>query len=166
MPLIRVTYLEQTGPAPSAALYWGSERIAVEELGRHAYLALYLRVGAPLRWDRRLRMPEPELDALLQGGSLRVYVLRDAGGAALGFCEFERSSFPEVELTHFGLIPGAQGRGLGPWLLATALQAEWRSNPDRIWLHTDAWDHPAARRVYERAGFKIFDERDEPSDAL
>jgi GNAT superfamily N-acetyltransferase len=63
-------------------------------------------------------------------------------------------------------VPGAQGRGLGPWLLATALHAEWRSNPDRIWLHTDTWDHPAALGVYARAGFQVFDERDERSDAL
>jgi len=38
--------------------------------------------------------------------------------------------------------------------------------PDRIWLHTDEWDHPAARSVYERAGFRVFDERHEVADPL
>jgi GNAT superfamily N-acetyltransferase len=111
-------------------------------------------------------MATDELDALLAGGALRIYVLRDLHGSGLGFCEFDRSLFPQIELKNFGLVPEAQGRGLGPWLLATALQGEWRSNPDRIWLHTDTWDHPAAVRVYERAGFRVFDVRDEPAAPL
>ena len=84
----------------------------------------------------------------------------------MGFCEFDRSAFPQVELKNFGLIPDAQGRGLGRWLLSTALQGEWRANPDRIWLHTDTWDHPAAVHVYQRIGFKIFDVRDEAAEPL
>jgi len=164
--LVRVAYLEQSEPAPQPALYWGSERIALERLARGEYLALYRSVGAPLRWDQRLKMPAAELDALLAGESPHLYVLRDVSGEALGFCEFDRGAFPQIELKNFGLVPQAQGRGLGPWLLATALQGEWRSNPDRIWLHTDEWDHPAARSVYERAGFRVFDERHEVADPL
>jgi hypothetical protein len=45
--------------------------------------------------------------------------------------------------------------------LAEALSETWKSNPSRIWLHTDTWDHPAAVKVYERAGFRIYDVRDE-----
>ncbi len=140
--------------------------MALERLARPGYLALYRRVGEPLKWDQRLAMPEQELDSLLAGGSLRIYVLRDAQGSALGLCEFDRAAFPQIELKNFGLVPQAQGRGLGPWLLATALHGEWRSNPDRIWLHTDTWDHPAAVHVYERAGFRVFDVREEPAGPL
>jgi GNAT superfamily N-acetyltransferase len=164
--MLRVTYLEQREPAPSPALYWGSERVTVERLTRPTYLALYAQVGEPLGWDRRSSMPEGELDALLRGTSLRIYLLRDHRGEPLGFCEFDRTHFPQIELTYFGLIPDAQGRGLGPWLLATALQGEWRSNPDRIWLHTDTCDHPAAVSIYQRAGFRVFDVRDEPAGPI
>src|SRR5258706_46260 len=164
--LVLVAYLEQSEPAPQPALYWGTERIALERLARGEYLALYRSVGAPLRWDQRLKMPAAELDALLAGESLHLYVLRDVSGEALGFCEFDRGAFPQIELKNFGLVPQAQGRGLGPWLLATALQGEWRSNPDRIWLHTDEWDHPAARSVDERAGFRVFDEQHQAADPL
>jgi ribosomal protein S18 acetylase RimI-like enzyme len=59
-----------------------------------------------------------------------------------------------------------EGRRLGQWLLATALHQEWQRRPRRIWLHTDSWDHPAAVRVYERAGFEIYLSRDEPSGPL
>jgi GNAT superfamily N-acetyltransferase len=164
--LLRVTYLEQTAPAAPPALHWGSERIGVERLSRELYLSLYRQVGEALRWDQRLLMPAQELDALLQGDALRIYVLRDVHGEGLGFCEFDRSAFPQIELKNFGLIPDAQGRGLGRWLLSTALQGEWRANPDRIWLHTDNWDHPAAVHVYQRTGFKIFDVRDEAAEPL
>jgi GNAT superfamily N-acetyltransferase len=111
-------------------------------------------------------MAEGELAALLAGGSLDIYVLRDVQGEPLGFCEFDRREFPNVELKNFGLVSEAQGRGLGPWLLAVALLEQWESNPSRIWLHTDTWDHPAAVRVYERAGFCTFDVRDEPAGEL
>lgn len=166
MVTLRVTYLETTQPTLPPALYWGSERVSLERMTRPAYLLLYRRVGEPLHWDQRLCMPEAELEALLYGDSLRLYVLRDVRGEALGFCEFDRSGFPQIELKNYGVVPEAQGRGLGPWLLATALQGEWGSNPDRIWLHTDIWDHPAALKIYERAGFRVFDVRDEPAAPL
>lgn len=163
---IRVTYLEQCAPPPSPALYWGSERVTLERPTLHDYLLLYRRVGEPQRWDQRIKMPASELSTLLSGGALHIYLLRDQHGESLGFCEFDRSHFPQIELKHFGLVPESQGRGLGPWLLATALQGEWRTNPDRIWLHTDTWDHPAAVQIYQRAGFRVFDIRDQSADSL
>ncbi len=123
-------------------------------------------MGEPLRWDQRLQMPAVELRELLAGRLLRIYVLRNLQGHALGFCEFDLCAFPEIELKNFGLIPEAQGVGLGPWLLAVAIHEIWRSSPTRIWLHTDNWDHPAAIRVYERAGFRVFDVRDEAPGML
>jgi GNAT superfamily N-acetyltransferase len=158
---LRVTYLELRQAPSQRALQDRPERIAREQLSRETYLHLYRRVGAPLHWDKRLLMPEGELSNLLAGGSLDIYVLRDGEGEALGFCEFDRREFPNIELKYFGLVAAAQGRGLGPWLLAEALSETWKSNPSRIWLHTDTWDHPAAVKVYERAGFRIYDVRDE-----
>jgi GNAT superfamily N-acetyltransferase len=163
---VRVTYLQQNEPTTAPSLYWGSERITLERLTRQAYLSLYRRVGEPLRWDHRTLMPAAELETLLAGVALHLYVLRDIHGEPLGFCEFDRTQFPQVELKNFGLIAAAQGRGLGPWLLTTALANEWRANPARIWLHTDEWDHPAALKVYERAGFSVFDVRDEAPGPL
>ncbi len=111
-------------------------------------------------------MPEAELASLLGSESLHVYALRNTAAEALGFCEFDRSTFPEIELKNFGLIAEAQGRALGPWLLSTALREEWMSGPTRIWLHTDTWDHPAAISVYQRAGFRVYATRDEDPGSL
>lgn len=170
--LLRVTYLELTQTPAAIPGHLGDERVGLETLGLEAYLEIYRRVGEPLRWDQRLNMPRAELAALLREERTRIYVLRDAAGSAHGLCEFDRSSGrsrlrgPEIELKNFGLVPQAQGRRLGTWLLRTALHAEWRTRPTRIWLHTDEWDHPAAVRVYERAGFRIYMTRAEHSGPL
>ena len=163
---VKVTYMELRQPPTLTAAWHGQEQVRVEKLDVRDYLALYQGVGAPLGWDQRMRMPRADLAALLDSASLRIYVLRDAQGQALGLCEFDRSGFPEVELKNFGLIPQVYGRGLGPWLLATALEAEWQEEPARIWLHTDTWDHPAAVPVYERAGFAVYAVREEPLAGL
>ena len=164
--ILRVTYLELLEAPLSPTRRVGPEQISIEDLTRLAYLALYRRVGESLHWDQRLLMPKAELEALLSGGSLKIFVVRDPCGDALGFCEFDHSAFPEIELKNFGLVPEARGRGLGPWLLSVALHNEWQSGPTRIWLHTDAWDHPAAVRVYERAGFRLYAVREEAAGPL
>jgi GNAT superfamily N-acetyltransferase len=163
---LRVTYMQLLKAPSPHAVAAGSERRGPERLTREAYLALYTKVGAPLRWDQRLSMSDAELESWLAGDSCRIYVARDIQDNALGFCEFDRSEFPSIELKNFGMVPEAQGRGLGPRLLGVALHHEWQSGPIRIWLHTDTWDHPAAVRVYERAGFAIYDVRAEPAEFL
>lgn len=158
---VRVSYLELTTPPAPIPTHAGEERIAAEKLSVEDYLGLYEHVGQPLRWDQRLKMPRAELVRLLESERSQLYLLRDRRGHALGFCEFERN-LPEIELKNFGLVRSAQGRGLGSWLLLTAVHHEWELQPRRIWLHTDEWDHPRAVAVYARAGFRIYDVKDEP----
>ena len=164
--LVRVSYLElRTAPAAPAERA-GAERIALEKLSRADYLRLYQDVGAPVRWDQRLQMPAPELERLLDSERLHLYLLRSGAGEAIGLCEFDRGEFPNIELKNFGVVPAAQGRGLGRWLLSVALSAEWSAGATRIWLHTDTWDHPAAIPLYQRVGFSVYAVRDEPADPL
>ncbi len=154
-----VTYMEQTAPPAGADLpspVTGAS-IARERPDADDYLRLYRSVGTPLQWDERLKMPRDELSSFLRRPSTALYILRE-DGQALGLCEFEGVGSSDVELKHFGLIPGAQGRGLGPCLLNSALRAIWSHGPDRIWLHTDTNDHPKAKSTYERTGFKAFAE--------
>ena len=163
---VRVSYLELTDRPVAVPAHDGPERIAVGKLHVDEYLRLYRQVGGPVRWDQRLKMSPGALEALLSSEQVRIYVLRDADRVAIGFCEFDRTAFPEIELKNFGVVPEYQGRGLGSWLLASALNAEWTAHPSRIWLHTDSWDHPAALPLYERAGFRVTLVREEPADDL
>lgn len=162
---VRVSYLELTrSPAP-VPTHAGDERISLERPSIGDYLDLYRRVGEPHRWNQRLETPRSDLTRLLESERSRIYILRGGHDEALGLCEFERGR-PDVELKNFGLVPAAQGKGLGTWLLRTALHHEWALQPGRIWLHTDAWDHPAAARLYEAAGFRTYSVRDEPPGDL
>ena len=164
--VVRVSYLELLQAPAAIPAHVGEERISTEKMPVDDYLDLYRRVGQPLRWDQRLKMPRDELQCLLQSARSQIYVLHDASAGSLGLCEFERGGARGVELKNFGLVPAAYGRGLGPWLLLAALHGEWELGPARIWLHTDNWDHPAALRVYENAGFRTYLVRDEPPGNL
>lgn len=163
--IVRVSHLELTQiPAPIPARP-GAERISREKLSVDQYLDLYARIGKPFGWDQRLKMPRSELMDLLDSERSQIYLLKDDHSRAIGFCEFERC-LPDIELKNLGLLQAAQGKGLGSWLLRTALHHEWALQPTRIWLHTDNWDHPAAVHLYERAGFRVYRVREEPPGDL
>lgn len=157
---ILTTYMEAfepllRGPVPSP-----DERASVVEV-RPAladYLALYRAVGGPVRWDGDRTRSADEIAAFLADPAVRLFLCR-LEAESVGFCEFDGRRFPDVELTHFGLVPSAQGRGLGRFLLDRALRAVWASSPRRIWLHTDTWDHRAALPTYRSAGFAVSGQR-------
>ena len=157
-----VTYMEMVEPprGPALAPLVAGAAVARERPSPAEYLALYRAVGESLQWDQRLAMPAFALAEFLAGPNADIRVLHLAGRAA-GFCEMDVSAWPEVEIVNFGLLPQAQGKGLGPYLLDHALRAAWGRGARRIWLHTDSNDHPKAVAVYERAGFRVFDRRRE-----
>ena len=155
-----VTYMEMSAPpqgAPRASPLPGA-LVARERLDTSSYLDLYRAVGGPVQWDQRLQMAEGELETLLADDATNIHVLR-LDGEAGGFCEFNHVGQPAVELVHFGLVPAFQGKRLGPFLLDRSLRAAWSHRPERVWLHTDTHDHPAAQPVYGRAGFKPYAQR-------
>ena len=155
MVTLIVTYMAMAAP-PAAAPRRAPEgaSVAVERLAVADYRALYRAVGEAVQWDERLRLGEPALAAILEAPTTELHVLR-ADGAALGFCELDLGDPARIEIVYFGIVPAAQGRGLGPFLLDRALRAAWARGPERIWLHTDTNDHPGARATYERAGFAV-----------
>jgi ribosomal protein S18 acetylase RimI-like enzyme len=155
-----VTYMEMLAPPSGDALAAPLPGAVVtrERLDLWNYVDLYRAVGGPVQWDQRLRMAEVELATLLGSEATHIHVLRVDGQAA-GLCEFNDVGQPAVELVHFGLVPAFQGRRLGPYLLDQSLRSVWSKRPERVWLHTDTYDHPAAQSVYERAGFRAYSRR-------
>ncbi|MGH6805536.1 MAG: GNAT family N-acetyltransferase [Ensifer adhaerens] len=160
MVQLLVTYMEKRARPAGEPLLPPVEgaAFALERLPAEQFLSLYRSVGEPLRWDQRLRMAADDLETFLRSPSTALYILR-VEGRAVGLCEFDRADTADVELTHFGLIPEVQGKRLGPFLLDGALRAIWDRAPDRVWLHTDNWDHAKAQDTYRRAGFGIFDQK-------
>ncbi|MCF3643173.1 GNAT family N-acetyltransferase [Rhizobium sp. TRM95111] len=152
-----VTYMEMLARPSGHPLAPPSDGVTVqrEPLSADGYLDLYRGIGAPLQWDRRLRMPREDLVRFVAAPSTSLFVLRE-NGQPVGLCEFDHTDEDNVELVHFGLIPQVQGRRLGPHLLDTALRVVWTERTRRVWLHTDTNDHEKARATYERAGFRVY----------
>jgi GNAT superfamily N-acetyltransferase len=71
---------------------------------------------------------------------------------------------PEVEITTFGLLPEAVGRGIGGHALTLAVRQAWLLRPGvtRVWLHTSTQDHPNALPNYQARGFKAYRTEERP----
>jgi ribosomal protein S18 acetylase RimI-like enzyme len=151
-----ITYLEMTAkPARPAAHPPHGIQIALLR-ARHPTVAfyrfLYDNVGAEWLWYERRALDDDDLAAIVQDDAVEIYVLYVEGVPA-GFAEIDRRSKPEVELTYIGLMPEFIGRGLGNYLLSTAIDIAWNSEPSRLWIHTNTLDHPNALPLYQRHGF-------------
>jgi [ribosomal protein S18]-alanine N-acetyltransferase len=83
----------------------------------------------------------------------RFFVARDAAGDVVGFYYFEPKP-PELDFG-LGLRPDLTGRGLGlQFFLAGLAFGRERYRPARVVLHVASFNE-RARRVYERAGFRV-----------
>jgi len=170
MPQRDVTtwYLEFAGEPPSEASWPDGVRLVESEVPDALWSRfLFCAVGRPWGWYSRLSWDYGQWDAWVRSGRARTWVLWDRGTPA-GYVELVRhpaaseetgwlGSTPDgsVEVKFLGLLPGFTGRGLGPGLVAAAvrLARDWAPGP--VWLHSCDADHPAALRLYERAGFVV-----------
>lgn len=111
---------------------------------------LFEEIGTPWLWSGAFASSgrEPEKGAV-RADTHFAY----AEGELVGLVEFDGRGTEAVEITWFGLLPDATGRGLGRRMMAAALELAWQAGPDRVWLHTCSFDHPAAVRFYKACGF-------------
>lgn len=110
----------------------------------------YTGVGGDWFWTDRLGWSFKEWLEYLSAPKVETWVL-SAGGVPAGYYELDaRSGDPEV--AYFGLLPSFVGRGLGGYLLTTAVKRAWQLG-DRVWVHTCSLDHPSALPAYEARGF-------------
>jgi GNAT superfamily N-acetyltransferase len=151
-----VTHLEMTArsaPRPNPPGAWALRK--VEMPGVDWFRELYLRVGAEWMWFARVKMSTADLAKKIQSPRVDIYALvhegRDEGLLELDFREAEA-----CEIGMFGVTPELIGSGAGHWLMNRALELAWSRDVRRVWLHTCSFDHPAALRFYQRAGFRPF----------
>ena len=122
------------------------------------YRYLYDAVGRPWTWVERKRMSDDELAAIVADPKVEVMVCWIAGVPA-GYYELDRRRAGVVDLAYFGLVPERIGKGLGRWLLATAIDHAWQGGPERVTVNTNTLDHPRALPLYQRMGFVPYDRR-------
>lgn len=119
---------------------------------------LYLSVGADWCWYERLTWTYSEWCQHLEKTHLQTWVAYK-DGLPLGYFEIcLQQETQEVEISYFGLLPFAIGKGFGRALLEDAIAKAWDFGGKRVWLHTCTLDHPKALSNYLARGFKIFKE--------
>jgi GNAT superfamily N-acetyltransferase len=137
-----------------SALPVGTRLELAPRLSVGAYRDLYDRVGGPWLWWLRRMMPEPMLARLLADPAVAVYRLLQ-GEMVAGFFELDATSWPDVNLSYFGLLPEAIGQGLGFSLLGAAIDQVFSGPVRGMTVNTCTADHPRALPNYQRAGFRI-----------
>lgn len=122
------------------------------------YRFLYNQVGEPWLWWERRAMSDDELAAIIGDERVEIYVLY-VDGVPAGFAELDRRGEPDIELAYMGLMPAFVGRKLGPYLLHAAIDTAWSHNPRRLTVNTCELDHPKALALYQRFGFRPYDQK-------
>jgi GNAT superfamily N-acetyltransferase len=153
----RITWLEMT-----ARPGYGWPRLPV---GREAllvradtppwwyFLALYDAVGRDHAWTDRHADSPAALNAWLADPQVSLHSLMSQGWPQ-GFFMIDGREEGVADLAYFGLVPEALGRGMGWWLLQTAILTAWqRPGITRLTVNTCTLDHPRALGQYQRAGF-------------
>lgn len=124
------------------------------------YRFLYNTIGGPWLWWERRQMSDRQLAEVLADPAIELTVLH-ADGSPAAMVELERHG-PEfgppdtVNLAYFGLMPEWIGHGIGPWLLDWAIGRAWDHHPRTVTVNTCTLDHPAALRLYQKAGFTVY----------
>jgi GNAT superfamily N-acetyltransferase len=156
-----VSYLEMMAAPVGAALPAPLAGLEVHHairptLSFHRYL--YDAIGADWTWYERKKLGDAQLTAILHDPRVEVNVLWVRGVPA-GLAELDGRDPPDIELAYFGILPEFIGQGLGRWLVDWAIHRAWRSRPRRFWIHTCDLDHPRALPLYQKAGFRLYDQQ-------
>lgn len=151
-----ITYLEMR-EAPTASfarpINMNTALMRTENMPLHFYRYLQHQVGADFHWVYRLRLSDAELSNLIHKESTDIDVLY-VDGVPSGFYEIDRSSTDIVDISYFGMMAHAIGKGLGKWFLSQAIAAAWESEPEKVTVNTCTLDHPAALGLYQKLGFQ------------
>ncbi|MGG7645217.1 GNAT family N-acetyltransferase [Rhodovulum sp. YNF3179] len=117
------------------------------------FLALYDAVGRDHAWED-MHAEDPEtVRAMLHHPDVTLYTLLSDGWPH-GFFLLDWRRPGTCELAYFGLVPEAVGRGLGTFLLQTAVHTGWdRDGIEKMTVNTCTLDHPRALINYQKNGF-------------
>ncbi|QMU57222.1 MAG: GNAT family N-acetyltransferase [Boseongicola sp.] len=117
------------------------------------FLSLYDAVGRDLAWEDIHNWEHKQLQEWLHQGAMNLWTLT-GNGWPHGFFMLEDKSDGVSDLAYFGMVPEAIGRGLGSWLLRTAVLTAWdREGTQKMTLNTCTLDHPRALAMYQKVGF-------------
>ena len=152
------TYLEMRAPTDLLPALVNDPTIRIEQVKdcpASFWRYLYREVGRAYHWIDRLPWTADEIRQYLGDPTVSLWLMT-VSGAPAGYFELKRDNVGGVELAYFGLLPEFTGRRLGGHLLTIAVEQAWAMGADRVWLHTNTLDHPAALPNYLKRGFTAF----------
>lgn len=165
MPLLKpgdiapytVTHLGMTArplsPIPHMPIGSTLALVAAVNLPVEYFLYLYGAVGAGHEWTDWLDATRPQQEAFVADPKVELFTLMVDGWPG-GFFVLDTRQSGTCDLALFGLVPQAAGRGLSPWLLASAIHMGWdRPGVTKLTVNTSTFDHPRALALYQRMGF-------------
>lgn len=136
------------GPLPGDLVV---RRLAEPSVASYRYL--YDTVGADYLWWLRRTVPDAQIAAILRDPRVGIHVLY-RGDEPVGFYELDARSTAATNLSYFGLMPQAIGRGLGGLALGSAIDAAFAAGARALTVNTCTADHPRALPTYLRLGFR------------
>ena len=152
-----ITYLEMTErptfPRPHLFGKEPSALIHAEAPPNWYFLNLYDAVGAAYEWRDLHEWDEEKLTAYVSSPDMHIYTfLRN--GWPHGFFSLDCREKGVCDLAYFGLVPEALGKGIGTWMLQTAILMGWdMPGCERMTVQTCTLDHPRALALYQKHGF-------------
>lgn len=145
---VRPLYERPSAPAGPPLMLIGAHQPPV-----WYFLSLYSAVGRDWFWTDKYRQTPDQMRAWLQQPDMHLYTLIRDGWPA-GFYMLDRKVAGVCDLAYFGLVPDMVGRGLGTYLLRTAIHMAWDGpGTEKLTIETCTLDHPRALGLYQRAGF-------------
>lgn len=109
-------------------------------------------MGRDYAWEDYHSKEIAALGDWLKSPAVSLYTLLSEGWPK-GFFTLEQRE-DSVEIMQFGMVPEAVGRGLGSFLLKTAiLTAGDIPGTRKLTLNTCTLDHPRALQTYQKHGF-------------
>ena len=124
-----------------------------EQIPLHFYRYLYRTVGSAWLWFERLHLSDENLARRVHRDGIEIFVLY-GNGAPAGYYELDFRKAHSANLAYFGLMPEWIGRGIGPWLLGSAIAEMFSRGASRATVNTCTLDHPAALPLYQKLGFR------------
>ena len=152
------TFLEMREPAALRPARVDAGNILIERVQDcppSFWRYLYTEVGRDYHWVDRLTWSDETIRTYLADPAVTLWIMW-VRGAPGGYFELRRDESGGVEIAYFGLLREFIGRGLGGHLLTVAIEEAWAAGANRVWLHTNTLDHPAALPNYLKRGFTTF----------
>jgi GNAT superfamily N-acetyltransferase len=152
-----VTWMEMTArpsyPRPQAPSGPPAALLKADDPPVWFFLALYDAVGRDYAWEDMQDADPGDLAAWLSDPATALWTLMRQGWPH-GFFLLDHRRAGLCDLSYFGLVPQAVGRGLGLFLLESAVHTAWDlPGVERLTVNTCSLDHPRAFGLYQRAGF-------------